>query len=175
MGDRKKRGRKNSSVSLYLQIIIFLLAFSLVYYFFFRRPVSRASLKVVEGYFISPAGDKKTPLFKLEVAKSAAQKALGLMFRKQLDLDRGMLFIFRKEKKLTFWMKNTYIPLDMIFLNSRWQVTGILHNVPPLNIKPRSINKPSQYVVELNAGTAKKFGIKEGWKLEIKDLSTALN
>lgn len=115
--------------------------------------------------FINP--DSSQASFYLEVADDNAERAKGLMFRKAGDLadDQGMIFIFPDEKNQTFWMKNTYISLDIIFIGSDLEVKGILQNVPTLSTESRSINKASKFVVELLAGTAKQNGIKQGSKL----------
>lgn len=114
--------------------------------------------------FISPDNSQQSPKFSLEISDDEAERAKGLMFRKSLHPDAGMLFKYPHEQELSFWMKNTYIPLDMIFLDPNMKIVGILKSVPVLNEERRTINKPSQYTIELLAGTADKHGIKEGWK-----------
>lgn len=73
-----------------------------------------------------------------------------------------MLFLFPQSQRLTFWMKNTLIPLDMVFVGSDWTVIGVVENVPPQTEAPRYIDGNSQYVLEFNAGTAKRVGIVPG-------------
>jgi uncharacterized membrane protein (UPF0127 family) len=73
-----------------------------------------------------------------------------------------MLFLFPEQRQLSFWMKNTFIPLDMIFLSREWKVVGIIENATPLSEESRSVNAESQYVLEFIAGTAARFGIKQG-------------
>jgi len=91
------------------------------------------------------------------------------MFRRAegLPRDQGMLFIFPKIEVQRFWMRNTLIPLDMIFLDRNLTVVGVVADVPPLNEVARYIDEPSQYVVELNAGVAATSGIKAGSKLQM--------
>jgi hypothetical protein len=86
----------------------------------------------------------------------------GLMYRKEIDPHRGMIFVFPEEKVQTFWMKNTYIPLDMVFVTKEMKVVGILENVPPLNEEPRTVGKPSLYVLEFGAGVMRKNGVTPG-------------
>lgn len=115
----------------------------------------------VEAYFLKKDGTKTSTL-DLAVARTEKQRAKGLMYVKKMPKNKGMLFIFPEEKKLSFWMRNTFISLDMIFLDKQKKVKGILNKVPILNDKPRSIEGKSKYVVELNAGVAKSLGIKKG-------------
>jgi len=106
--------------------------------------------------------------FYVEIVEKPQDLALGLMFRKYLDDDRGMLFVFQNEAKYSFWMKNTLIPLDMIWLNTNKEVVYIAKNVEPCKEDVcRSIdpNQKAKYVLELNAGTADTINLKIGDKL----------
>jgi uncharacterized membrane protein (UPF0127 family) len=105
----------------------------------------------------------KGPLsFVVEIVTSPADVQKGLMFRKSLALDHGMLFAFPNEAPRTFWMKNTLISLDMIFMNSDKIVVGVIANAKPLSLDTLSIAKPARYVLEINAGLAKQRGIEVG-------------
>ena len=115
----------------------------------------------VELHFLL-SKSKKSKSFFLELADTEALRRRGLMFRKELGEDRGMIFVFEEEQPRTFWMKDTYIPLDMIFLDDELRVVGILRDVPPFTKKPRGVDKPSKYVIELNAGSCAKHGIEVG-------------
>jgi hypothetical protein len=84
------------------------------------------------------------------------------MYRKSLDKNQGMLFIFDEEKKQTFIMKNTYIPLDMIFIGRDKRIAGWVENARPLSGEQYSIEKPSQYVLEVNAFFCRDNGIAVG-------------
>ncbi len=103
-----------------------------------------------------------TRTFRLEIASTEPEREKGLMFRKEMKPHRGMLFIFPSDTVQSFWMKNTYISLDMIFVNSARRVVGVLENVPVLNEAPRTVGVPGQYVIELVAGAAKDQGIAVG-------------
>ena len=104
----------------------------------------------------------KTHYFHGEIAKTPAQLRKGLMFRKHpLKRDEGMLFHF-KTKNNTLWMKNTYIPLDMIFLSEDFKVIGYIQDVEPLTLTSRSINKPSTYVLEMNGNSVSVHNISIG-------------
>ncbi len=108
---------------------------------------------------VAEIGNQK---FTLEIADTPDKQARGLMFRKELPKSSGMIFINETDRINSMWMKNTYIPLDMIFLNKDKKVIGILENVPPMTLDQRTIGKPSKYVIELNAGAVKEIGIKDG-------------
>ena len=104
--------------------------------------------------------------FQVETSLSLREQALGLMFRKKLTSDRGMIFTFSKPKKTAFWMKNTYIPLDLIFVNAQNRISGIAENAQPLSEK--LIYSPAQTiaVIELKAGTAQKNNLHRGMTVE---------
>ncbi len=114
--------------------------------------------------FENPNGTR-SPSFNLEIAANNEERTRGLMYRRELKPDHGMIFIFTEDKIQSFWMKNTYISLDMLFIDRDLQVVGILENVPILNEQPRTVGIPSRYVVELLAGTASRFGIVRNSKL----------
>lgn len=101
----------------------------------------------------------------VEVARDPQDRARGLMFRTSLDALGGMIFIFDEEAIHPFWMKNTYIPLDMIFISEAKIVVGVLENVPPRTTTSRSVDLPSRYVVEVNAGFARAHRITVGTHL----------
>jgi len=107
-------------------------------------------------------GSSSEPSFKVEIADTNESRARGLMYRSHLDQNSGMLFIFGTEANHVFWMKNTYIPLDMIFLSSDWLVVGIIHDAEPMTLDERSVGRPSRYVLEINGGLSVKLGITEG-------------
>ncbi len=98
----------------------------------------------------------------VEVADTDAARTRGLMWREHLADGAGMLFIFPDVEERAFWMQNTLISLDMLFLDEAWRVVGILEAVPPLNREPRSVGKPSRYVLEVPAGWVAKKGIRVG-------------
>jgi uncharacterized membrane protein (UPF0127 family) len=109
-----------------------------------------------------------TSEFRVEVVATPEDRARGLMFRKSINDDQGMLFLFPREQPLAFWMKNTFIPLDMVFVSGDWRVVGVLKNVPPLNEDRRSVETPSQYVLEFGAGVAEKHNIMPGAKVVVR-------
>lgn len=108
----------------------------------------------------------KNYCFKVELAKTEKERDRGLMFRKNLDPDKGMLFIYKKEGIYSFWMANTLIPLDIIWVNQNKEIVFVSENSQPCqsNYSCPLINpyKNAQYVLEINGGTAEKIGLKIG-------------
>ena len=95
----------------------------------------------------------------VEFASDEAQRRWGLMYREELAAGTGMLFIYRSEAMRAFWMKNTLIPLDMVFFDSAGRFVSLHRDVPPLTLALRRSTAPAQYVLELNAGEAERLGI----------------
>jgi uncharacterized membrane protein (UPF0127 family) len=106
----------------------------------------------------------------VEVARKPAERTLGLMFKKSLGKNKGMLFIFEKENKQTFVMKNTFIPLDMIFIGSDMRVAGWVENARPLSTEQFSIARPAQYVLEVHALFCRDNGIAIGDEVTFKNI-----
>ena len=103
--------------------------------------------------------------FEGEVAKTPEQIERGLMFRKEKLGDKvGMLFLMKLDNN-SFWMKNTYIPLDVIFLDRDMRVVGFVKNTTPLSLKSISIDEQSQNILEVNSGTVDKYHIKKRDKI----------
>jgi uncharacterized protein len=100
--------------------------------------------------------------FSVEVMRTSAELEHGLMFRRFLPPGRGMLFDFKTERPVMMWMKNTYLPLDMIFISKSGHVVGIAENTEPLSEKIIPSGAPAYGVLEVNAGTAAKIGVKAG-------------
>ncbi|MFA6190268.1 MAG: DUF192 domain-containing protein [Candidatus Staskawiczbacteria bacterium] len=114
----------------------------------------------------------KENCFSVEIAKTESERAKGLMNRNQLDADKGMLFIFEKEGVYPFWMKNTLIPLDIIWINENRKIIFIANNVQPCLPAGRQVKvlicptvgslAKAKYVLEVNAGIAENIKLKVG-------------
>ncbi len=104
-------------------------------------------------------------VFSVEMAKTDEERQKGLMFRKELPEGRGMLFDFKPDQPVSMWMRNTYIPLDMLFINGDGTIRRIAENTVPLSEKTISSGGPVRGVLEVIGGTAKKLGIKAGDKV----------
>ena len=100
--------------------------------------------------------------FSVEIADTDAEREKGLMFRKELPEGRGMLFDFKHEQEVGFWMQNTYVSLDMIFIRGDGRILRIAENTEPLSTRIIPSNGPVRAVLEVVAGTARKYGIEAG-------------
>ena len=97
---------------------------------------------------------------------------MGLQYRHELADDHGMIFLFAGESPQTFWMKNTPIPLDMIFIDRQRKIVGIVAETVPFSLDPRSVGIPSQYVLEIKGGLAKRLGIQAGDVVRFDGIAT---
>ena len=107
---------------------------------------------------------------RVEIANSDADRTRGLMYRRQLPPDRGMVFIFPTTEEHGFWMHDTLIALDLIFLGEDRRVLGVVANAAPLTETSRSVGKPSRYVVEVSAGEAAAHAVGPGVQAAFIDI-----
>jgi uncharacterized membrane protein (UPF0127 family) len=101
-------------------------------------------------------------LLNVEVADTEAKREQGLMFRRSMAAEHGMIFLFDGEHEITMWMKNTYIPLDMVFIGSDWRIRHIAYDAEPFSTDVISSMRPASRVLEIGAGQAKKLGLAVG-------------
>jgi len=113
-------------------------------------------------------------VFTVEMAATEEQREKGLMFRKSLPEGQGMLFDFHQEQSVSFWMKNTYIPLDMIFIRADGRILRIVENAEPLSERMIMSGGQVLAVLEVIGGTARKLGIATGDRVADRK-STRLN
>ena len=104
--------------------------------------------------------------FAVELASNNEERERGLMFRKELPEGQGMLFDFERDQPVAFWMHNTYISLDMIFIRGDGRVTHIAENTEPMSDRLIPSGGPVRAVLEVIAGTARKLGIAPGDRVE---------
>ena len=114
--------------------------------------------------------------FSIEVADDDATRSRGLMFRDRMADDHGMLFIFPDQRPRSFWMKNTRIPLDIIYLDRELRVVSISADTPPCRSRSRRCPGypsagPAQYVLEINAGRAAELGLLPGDRIEVGNVA----
>jgi uncharacterized protein len=113
---------------------------------------------------IETSGGKRH--FVVEEAKTPQQMAQGLMYRRAMAADAGMLFEYERAQPAAFWMKNTLIPLDMLFIGADGTVLDIHERAVPLSLDPIGTDKPVLGVLELNGGTVSRLGIKRGDRID---------
>ena len=107
---------------------------------------------------------------RVELARTHDEQAQGLMFREHLEADAGMLFPYPNEDIRRFWMRNTLIPLDMLFISSDNRVVGIVENAEPQTDTVRQVAEPSQHVLEVNGGFSAAHGITAGTPVEFRNI-----
>jgi uncharacterized membrane protein (UPF0127 family) len=139
--------------------LMILVIVALVAMFVFSRFIFCSTEGFQNGVFLRKNGSYPVSL---EIAQTPQDIQQGLMFRTHLPADTGMLFQFPTEEHRSFWMRNTLIPLDMIFIRSTGRIAHIEHAVPPQTETLRHSKEPVQYVVELPGGTARSKGIQVG-------------
>ncbi|WP_228702754.1 DUF192 domain-containing protein [Salisaeta longa] len=115
--------------------------------------------------FLAPQGDTLTTIA-IEIADTPDTRARGLMRRRSLGYNRGMLFIYDVPDTNGMWMKNTPLPLDIIFVNEQKEVINIARRTTPFSETPIRPDQPALYVVEVRAGFAKRFGITSDTRLQ---------
>jgi uncharacterized membrane protein (UPF0127 family) len=130
-----------------------------------KDPTGNLKLPLGKITFVDAPG---SPQVEVELARDDDSRERGLMYRTRMPESRGMLFSWQDERIRNFWMHNTCIPLDMLYVTKEGIVAGILEQVPTLNDAPRGVKCPVAHVLELNAGWARAHGIAPGMKLKIE-------
>jgi uncharacterized membrane protein (UPF0127 family) len=128
------------------------------------EPEGAPPLAVATVRFLDAPG---RPGVRVEVARSNAQRARGLMYRTSLSEDEGMIFVWSEEAPRSFWMHNTCVALDMLFVDREGYIAGILEQVPTLNDLPRAVPCPAQFVIETKAGFCRRHGVSPGQRVAI--------
>ena len=137
--------------SVYLLLVVFV--FYLIIYRIKRN--QREGFKDIDGRIVTI------------YIKRAHDKKLGLMHRKdKLKKNHGLLFDYNRYGVFTFWMKDTYIPLEVICLDHNYKVVGVIEDLKPKSKKSRTLDRPFRYAIEVNKGTSKKNSLKEGDYIE---------
>lgn len=120
---------------------------------------------------VTPDGERR---FKVELAVKDNERQRGLMYRDALGEDEGMLFLFEEMGPLSFWMKNTWIPLDMLFIDDELTVVGIVEDAAPMTTTPRSPGGRSRFVLEVKGGLSQQLGMKAGQKVRFEGVPVSL-
>jgi hypothetical protein len=128
-------------------------------------PLPRAWVRLHDAY----GGVQRV---EVEVAATPLARTRGLMWREELAAGKGMLFLFPVEEEQSFWMRNTLISLDMIFITSQMKVAGIIERAQPRSMTSRSVGVPSQYVLEVPGGWSQSVGVTKGSTVEFEGVSS---
>jgi len=115
--------------------------------------------------------DSIVAILDIEFANTEYETQTGLMYRRAMQIDRGMLFIFENEIRRSFYMKNTEFALDIIFLNSDYEIVSIQKNAKPFDKSSLPSDAPAKYVLEINAGLSDQWGLEVGDLIEFSKLS----
>lgn len=176
--NRKLVEKKTDATKYILLAVVILIAGYFSYTLFFQKD------EVKNPVFVDPKErikNIKEPAFKkegqleflknekepvkqieIEIAENDEERTQGLMYRKSMDDSKGMLFIFPNEEPQSFWMKNTILPLDIIYVNSKREIVKIYKNTTPFSETSLPSGKPATYVVEVAGGYTDRYGINEG-------------
>lgn len=133
------------------------------------RSIGVSFTKEGEAELFKRDADSLFARFDIEFARSEYETQTGLMYRKSMELNQGMLFIFNDEQPRYFYMKNTQIPLDIIYLSANKEVVSFVKNAEPFNQGSLPSNQPAMYVLELNAGLIDRLGIEIGDRLKYQN------
>ncbi len=144
-----------------LVILLILAAGYIGFQKFFRNPKIVAG-DLAEVMVYGDYGQERKVTFLMEVADDPFERQKGLMYRKSLPKDHGMLFIFKREGRYPMTMKNTFIPLDIIFVGSSHRIVELVENAEPQSDGPYGGSQRCNFVLEVNAGSIEKYGIKVG-------------
>jgi uncharacterized membrane protein (UPF0127 family) len=125
-------------------------------------------LRILQAKMVFHSRDSAGAEVSGPVAVSAAERAHGLMFRRErLQDGEAMLFVMEGDEDHGFWMKNTFIPLDIVFVNGEGEVVGIAERVQPHTTESRSVGKPSRYIIEVDAGWCERHKVEAGSTVSI--------
>ena len=111
----------------------------------------------------------QAPRLSAELARTSAEQAKGLMYRRSLGEEAAMLFVMPLRRVQEFWMRNTCIALDMLFLDDDGFITGIVENAAPLTDDLRSVDCPSRYVLEVRGGWSRQYGVRPGQRVALPE------
>ena len=131
-----------------------------------RQSAEDGPVRPAGSWVVLRSDGRPTARVRVKVVREEQERQRGLMFVRAMPRDDGMLFIFEKDEIQSFWMRNTYIPLDMIFINLESKVVGVVEHAKPLTDDSRSVDMPSRYVLEVNAGWARENGVSFGTRVE---------
>ena len=152
--------------------IALLLSLSLISCRTDKKPIkqTKVSFKKEGELHIVKASDSSQVFFDIEIADSDFDIQTGMMYRDSMEKNQGMLFVFEDEKKRYFYMKNTRIPLDLIYINSGNTIVSFQKNAKPFDESSLPSNVPAKYVLEINASLIDQLGISIGDRISYSSL-----
>lgn len=169
-------GKKKSKMRLYIVFLLIIAIGTVVYFMIKTNPRADGSAlqetvdapftKEGELAFISRGSSDTLATIDIEIADNNQKRARGLMYRHTLPENGGMLFIHDHEEVQGFWMKNTYIPLDILFVNKEKEIVTIHMNTTPMKEWSYASSEPALYVVEVNAGFTSRYSVNIGDSIE---------
>jgi uncharacterized protein len=133
------------------------------------RPAPEPAAVPAPRVIVETAGGARLPVL-VELARNDEERTRGLMNRRELGPEAGMLFLFAETEPRAFWMKNTLIPLDMLFIDDGGRVVGLVERAEPLTTTPRDPGVPSRYVLEVNGGWAARHGVRPGDRVRFENV-----
>ena len=171
--------KKNKKIFIILLVAGILAAAYAVYRFSSPRDEYKPTLNLSEPKFqyegdlsfISQQNSDTIKTIRIEIAETNRERAQGLMNRSNMNDEQGMLFIFGREQEQQFWMKNTKISLDIIYVNSNMEIVSISPHTTPFSESPIPSFRPAKYVVEVIAGFTDQYNISEGDKITYERIS----
>jgi len=122
-----------------------------------------------EGQIVIITSINDSLSFDIEIADTPYKTALGLMYRNKMAQNESMFFIFEYQRIQNFWMKNTYIPLDILFIDDEFTIVSIFENCMPFSTETIASDMPALYALEINAGLCRKLGVEIGQRVIYKD------
>lgn len=128
---------------------------------FAQAPEARTPVSFAEGHLVIETASGRHP-FAVEIARTPQQRARGLMFRQSLPPGRGMLFLYPRQGPVYMWMKDTFVPLDMLFMDRDGKIVHVVENARPKSLDIISSWAPAKSVLEVPAGTAARLGVRNG-------------
>ena len=150
---------------LVIGLIVVVLLIELIFVFNMEGGFEESSADIQKIYL-------NEEIFDLEVVRTREDMTRGLMFRESLDRDKGMIFVYEDEAKRSFWMKNTKISLDMIFIDSLGKIVEIKENVQPCEVEDCQsyVSLPAKYVIEVNGGVVRDIGLGVGDIVDLMEM-----
>jgi uncharacterized membrane protein (UPF0127 family) len=159
---------KKNMYSSFKKIICYVTFFSFTVFFWGAGAAAQSS-DFGSGFVEITTADKRNHKFTVEIASNDLQRAKGLMFRQQMNDMRGMYFIYDKPRAVRMWMKNTFISLDILFIDEEGKILNIARDTTPQSEKVIPSSGAAKYVLELNAGLTNYFNIKAGDYLKFQE------